>query len=141
MPSAIARPLTLRAPCRDAVRASTPARPARTLVDLEEINVVHRQPSARQDLLCRGDRPGQHHHRVHADDLLRDDARTWRQAKLRRLLQHHQQQRRCAIAHLAAAACCRRAIRLEDRLEGGEPLKRRVAADAVILAETRAIGK
>jgi hypothetical protein len=60
-------------------------------VDLEEINLVHRQPGTRQNLLRRGDRPSQHHHRVHADDLLRDDTRAWRQAKLCRLLRRRQQ--------------------------------------------------
>ena len=45
------------------------------LVDLPQVDVLHRQPGARERLLRGGNRAGQHQHRVRAGDRGGDDAR------------------------------------------------------------------
>ena len=67
--------------------------------------------------------------------------RPWPQPQLSRLLRRHQQHRRRAIANLAAVARSDDAIGLERRLERGQLLQRRIAADALVAGEARAVGQ
>src|SRR5262249_59926178 len=56
------------------------------LVDLEQVNVVGRQPGALQDFARGWDRAGEHRHRVRTDLAEGDEARQWLQSNLLGLL-------------------------------------------------------
>ena len=86
------------------------------LVDLEDVDVVDRQPGALEQALGGVDRAGEHQHGVDADEAGVDDARLGRQPERVGLLLGHQQHRGRAVGDLRAR--CRRCARRPRRATG-----------------------
>ena len=98
------------------------------LVDLDQVDVVDREPVAFEQVLGGGDRAGEHEHRVAAHEARVDDAGPRLQPERVGLLRGHEQQRAGAVADLRrGAGGVERGIAVEHRLEVGERLERGVA--------------
>ena len=124
-PSAIAPPLTFtRSMSGPSSRRHAATTERERLVDLDQVDVVHRHPVALEQLPRRGDRAGQHDHRVDPDRRLVDDPRAGLQAQRVGLLARHQQHRGGAVGDLRAGAGGDLAVGLERRLELRQRLDR-----------------
>ena len=93
------------------------------LVDLGDVDVVHRQAGALHEALGGVDRAGEHEHRVHADEAGVDDAGPRTQTELVGLLGGGEQERRGAVGDLRRRAGGVDAVLAGDRLEGGQLLE------------------
>src|SRR6266496_1768373 len=106
------------------------------LIDLENVDVRHREARSGEDLLGRGYRAGQHDHRVAARDGKRMDARDWREPMPgNSLLGSHEQ--RCGAVGDLRGGRGRDLPPLAQRLQRSHLLKRGVAPWALISGDAR----
>ena len=106
------------------------------LVQLDQVDVVDRQPGARQRHPARLDRSEAHDLRVEPGDAARDDAGRWGDAELLGLGVAHHQHGRGAVVEWAGVAGGDAAVAPEGRLERGEAVERRAGAGQSSVATT-----
>src|SRR3954452_13093298 len=101
------------------------------LVDLHDVDVVHRHPGLLQESLDRRDRAEAHDLRADRGDARRDDPRARLQPERLGLLLAHDEHRGGAVVQGAGVARRDRAVLAEGRLEPAELLHRRARARPV----------